>query len=205
MILGLTGSLGSGKSTVAGMLEEMGNARVIDADAISRSVQEPDGPAYGPILKEFGPGVAGDDGRLDRKQIAELVFADPKRLERLNSIVHPIVRREELRLLEEWAGEPLVVFMVPLLFENGLDRYTDTVAVVTVPDEVRLARLAASRGMSREEVERRLASQMPQAEKVRRADHIIDNGGSIEETQRQVAGLLDKLGIARQGAPQGAA
>mgnify|MGYP000178213562 CR=1 FL=1 len=194
MILGLTGSLGSGKSTVARMLTELGGARVIDADAITHAVQQPGGPAYEPVVELFGPEVVQPDGTLDRARIASIVFADPEQMRRLTAIVHPAVRREELRLLEAHRGEPLVVFMVPLLFENGLDRYVDRTVVVTVGEAARRERLVA-RGMTPDDIERRLAAQMPEAEKARRADYVIDNSGTLEATRAQVKALLETLGV----------
>lgn len=194
MILGLTGSLGSGKSTVASLMEDLAGAHVIDADAITHAVQQPGGAAYGPIVELFGPEVVRPDGSLDRARIASIVFSDPEQMRRLTEIVHPAVRREELRLLEAHRHEPLVVLMVPLLFENGLERYVDRTVVVTVGEAARRERLIA-RGMTADDIERRLAAQMPETEKARRADHVIDNSGTLEATRAQVVALLQALGV----------
>lgn len=194
MILGLTGSLGSGKSTVAEMLQQLGNGIVIDADELTHRLQEPGAEAHRQILCTFGPGVLLPDGRLDRKKLAAMVFGNEAKRQLLNSIVHPLVRREELRLLEEHKDEPLVILMVPLLFETGMDELADQVAVVTVSESERVKRLEKRSSMDSDEVARRLSAQMDQREKVARADFVIDNSGTLEETLEQVKGLLVKLG-----------
>jgi dephospho-CoA kinase len=193
VILGLTGSFGSGKSTVARMFEELGEARVIDADAIAHQVQTPGGAAYQEIHEAFGSGILCPDGTIDRRKLASIVFSDNAKRELLNSIVHPKVRMEELRLLEEYRNTPLVVLMVPLLLENRMERLADRIAVVTVTEEARLERLRKRQPISVEEIGRRLATQMPDAEKARLADFIIDNGGSLESTREQVKKIIQKV------------
>ena len=196
MIIGLTGSLGSGKNTVAQMFEEMGGAIVIDADAIARQVQEPGGAAFEEIVRTFGPDVVLPDGSgLDRRKLAEQVFSSAEKLARLNAIVHPRVREEEKRLLALHGGERLVVLNVALLLENTMSDLVDRVVVVTVSEAKRRERLFARSGMSPEEVERRLAAQMPQEEKVRRADDVIDNDAGLDATRQQVRDLLKNWGM----------
>ena len=192
MILGLTGSIGSGKSTVARMFEEQGSAVVIDADAIARQVMEPGGSAYKKVVTAFGPGILEADGRINRKRLAEIVFGDAEKRLLLNSIVHPCVRDEEIRLREQHRQHPLVVLMVPLLFENAMEHLADKVAVVTVDEESRLRRLYERSQMPADEVARRLAAQMPDQEKIRLADYVIDNSGTLEQTREQVRAIIEK-------------
>jgi dephospho-CoA kinase len=194
LILGLTGSLGSGKSTVARFLEDLGGARVIDADEIAHQLQAPGGGAFDEIVLAFGSGILDCCGRIDRKKLASIVFADQARLQQLNSIVHSKVRVEELRLLNEYAQSHwLVVLMVPLLFENRMEHLVDRIAVVTVDEANRLKRLHERSGMLPDEVKRRISAQMPDEEKVRRADFVIDNSGSLDDTKEQVKSLVEQL------------
>ena len=158
MIIGLTGSLGSGKSVVAEMLRDLVGAPIIDADAIAHEVQSPGGSAYGAVVDSFGRAILAADGTIDRQRLAAAVFADPEKRKLLNSIVHPRVREKELQLLELHRHEPVVVLMVPLLLENRMQELVDKVVVVTVDEESRCSRLAARSGMQPEEVRRRLAA-----------------------------------------------
>ncbi len=192
MILGLTGSVGSGKSLVSSILRDLG-AQVICADELAREVVAKGSPALQEIHREFGPGVLLPDGSLDRRALAARVFADAKARRTLEEIVHPRVRARELELLAQHAGEPIIVLDIPLLFETGAEELCDAVAVVVVDEDTRRARLTSNRGMSPAEIESRLAAQMPQAEKARRADHLIDNSGSREQTRAQVAALFRSL------------
>lgn len=200
MILGLTGSVGSGKSTVASILEELAGAVVIDADAIAHQVQSPGGTAYADIVAAFGPEILDSDKTINRRRLGTQVFGDETKRRLLNSIMHPRVREEELRLLDEHRNFPLVVLMVPLLLENRMEDLVDRVVVVTVSEGERKRRLFERSGMTPEEVERRLAAQMPDTEKVKLADVVIDNSGTLAETRQQVQGVLTDLGIpARPG------
>ena len=170
---------------------------MIDADAIAHQVQAPGGPAYGEIVKAFGSAILQDDGSIDRARLALLVFGDQSKRKLLNSIVHPRVRAEELRLLEEWRHEPLVVLMVPLLLENRMQSLVDHVVVVTVDEENRRERLWKRSQMTPEEIGRRLAAQMPDAEKIRQADYVIDNSGPLDSTREQVARIVEQVLKAR--------
>lgn len=192
MIIGLTGSYGSGKTTVTDMFRTMG-ARIIDADQIARQVVEPSLPAYHDIVNEFGRGILRDDGSLDRKQLREIVFNDPEKRKRLNAITHPRIREVEISLLEQWKSEPLVIFSVPLMFENGLESRVDAVIVVSLSDDIRYQRVRRRDSIDREMMERILASQMSQDEKCKRADFIIDNSGTITETLKQVQDIVRKI------------
>ncbi|MFH0794753.1 MAG: dephospho-CoA kinase [bacterium] len=191
-VIGLTGSFGSGKSTVAGMFAERG-AVVIDADEITHRLQQPGTPVFDKIVRLLGREVVQPDGELDRKAIAKRVFSDPSLREKINDIVHPRVREEEMRALEENRSAPLVVLNVPLLLENKMDSLVDHVVVVVIEEPQRMERLLKRSGISKEEVVSRLATQIPQSEKVRRAHHVIDNSGSLEFTRRQVDHLIEQI------------
>ncbi|MGI8906348.1 MAG: dephospho-CoA kinase [Candidatus Sumerlaeaceae bacterium] len=195
MILGLTGSLGSGKSTVAEMIRELTGAVVIDADEITYQLQAPGGAAYGRIAEAFGPEIVKPDGTLDRKKLGAMVFADEAKRQVLNGIVHPLVRQEQLRHLDEHRSDPLVVLMVPLLFEAQMESLADRVVVVTVNEAARRERLWLRSAMQADEVERRLRTQMNQEEKARRADFLVDNSGALDATRQQVSELLRALGV----------
>jgi dephospho-CoA kinase len=195
-ILGLTGSFGSGKSAVSALFRELG-AAVIDADELARQVVEPGSPALAEIAETFGPDLIGPDGRLARRELAGRVFGDPQAVARLNAIIHPRVRGETLRLLGEWKDAPLIVLDVPLLFEAGMQSLADKVAVVVISENQRFYRLR-HRGFSEREVIQRLGAQMPQADKIRQADFIIDNSGTIEATRKQVQTLMDQLSREKQ-------
>ena len=184
-VIGLTGNIGTGKSTVLAYLAELG-ARVIDADKIAHEVMLPGGPAYEAVLAAFGPGILADDGHIDRARLGAIVFADPQALARLESIVHPAVFARTQELVAA-AKEPIVVIEAIKLLESGMARrMCDAVWVVTARPAVALARLIAQRGMDEAEARRRLDNQMPEAEKVTHADMVIDNSGSLEETRQQV-------------------
>lgn len=184
---GLTGGIASGKSTVAAILRRLG-CPIIDADVLAREVVEPGQPALTEIAAAFGPGVLLPDGRLDRKALGAMVFADPAQRRRLEAITHPRIAERRLAVLQELAAQQAEVVCsdVPLLYELGLQSAFDQVWVVWVDRPTELARLMARDGISREQAEQRMAAQMPLDEKRRLADIVIDNSGSLEETERQV-------------------
>ena len=195
--IGLTGGIGSGKSTVAQRLRELG-AAVVDADAIAREVAAPGGPAYAAIVRAFGEGVLGRDGFLDRKALAARVFADEPARRQLNALTHPHIRRrmaEEAARLAATPGVEVIVFDIPLLLEttDGRDLGLDGVVVVAAADPVRIARLTARDGLTPGDAQQRLDAQMPLAQKVARADWVIDNNGSAEQTREQVFRLWEAL------------
>lgn len=175
------------------MLEEIGDAKIIDADEIAHQVQAPGGTAYKEIVSAFGPDVTDIDGTLNRKKLGAIVFSDPAERQKLNDIVHPKVRTEELRLLREYRHLPLVVLMVPLLLENKMESMVDSVVVVTVDEEARRDRLLKRSNLTPEQIEQRLAAQMPEAQKIRLADYVIDNSGSLEKTREQVQKLVEQV------------
>ncbi|MBL8656407.1 MAG: dephospho-CoA kinase [Altererythrobacter sp.] len=190
LILGLTGSIGMGKSTVAAIFAEAG-VPVFDADAEVRALQGPDG-ALLPAIEAAFPGSTGPAGVL-REVLGARVFGDQAALARLEAIVHPAVARRREAFLAAHAAAPLVVFDIPLLFEKGGSAAVDEVLVVSAPPEVQRARVLARAGMTGKKFTRILALQMPDAEKRARADHVIDTGGPLAETERAVRALIARL------------
>lgn len=214
--VGLTGSLGSGKSTVAAYLRELG-AHVIEADALGRQLMEPGQPVYAAIVRTFGPEVVADDGRLNRARLAELAFQHG-RLNDLNAIIHPAVIDAQQRWMEEiFAHDQAAVAVVEsaLIFEVVRDarargekegvladwrRRMDRIVVVTAPDELKIARYAARispnsqhRQAAEADARQRLAHQIPDAEKAAMSDYVIENTGTTEELRAQVVALWQRL------------
>lgn len=194
-ILGLTGSIGMGKSTVAAMFEEAG-VPVFDADAAVHELQGPGGALVDAIESAF-PGTTGVQG-VDRAKLGAQVLHDPQALARLESLVHPAVAEMRQRFLEANRDAPLIVFDIPLLFEKSSGAGLDAVVVVSAPPEVQRARVLARPGMTREKFERILALQMPDADKRARADFVIDTGVPHEDTRAQVRQLVSCL-LEREG------
>jgi dephospho-CoA kinase len=189
-ILGLTGSIGMGKSTVATMLRELG-APVFDADAAVHVLQGPGG-ALLPDIEAAFPGTTGPGG-VDRPRLGAAVFGDRDKLARLEAIVHPAVNALRETFLRENADRPLIVFDIPLLYEKGGPRGLDAVAVVSAPAEAQRARVLARPGMTEEKFEQILKLQVPDAEKRARADFVIDTGTSLEATRAAVERLVGAL------------
>lgn len=194
-VLGLTGSIGMGKSAVAAMLGAMG-VPVFDADACVRAMQGPDG-ALLPAIEAAFPGSTGPNG-VDREKLGAAVFGDDAALARLEAIVHPAVAEQRTRFLAENAKAPLVVFDIPLLFEKVGRAGIDSVAVVSAPAWVQRERVLARPGMTAQRFDSILAKQMPDAEKRALADHVIDTGLPMAQTSAQVAALVDKLTLSRE-------
>jgi len=190
LILGLTGSIGMGKSTVAEMFVAEG-VPVFDADAEVRRMQGPGGALNAAIEARF-PGSTDEHG-VRREALGAQVFGDPDALAALEAIVHPAVARQRDAFLIEHAGQPMILFDIPLLFEKGGDAAVDEVIVVSAPGEVQRARVLARPGMTPEKFARILALQVPDAEKRARADHVIDTGQPLAETARRVADLVALL------------
>jgi dephospho-CoA kinase len=200
-VVGLTGGIGTGKSTVSRLLAELG-AEVIDSDAIVHELQAPGTPLLAAIEEAFGPEVIRPDGSLDRAAVASIVFRDEASRRRLNALVHPAVGRETARRLEaaRARGARLVILDIPLLFETRLagsasraNLGATAVVVVYAPRELQVRRLVERNGYERAEAERRVEAQLPIEEKRERADYVIDNSGSLEETRRQVQALYERL------------
>jgi dephospho-CoA kinase len=197
--VGLTGGLGSGKSTVAALLGEHG-AVIIDADVVAREVVRAGTPGFAAVVARFGPDVVGRDGELDRAALARIVFADGAALDELNAIVHPLVGSRSAELAAAVPPGAVVVHDIPLLAENGLADRFDTVVVVEADREIRLARLA-ERGLTRAEAEARMAAQATDEKRRAIADEIVRNDGDLDSLARQVDRLWDRLnGSARSDA-----
>lgn len=192
LILGLTGSIGMGKSAVAAMFAAAG-VPVFDADAEVRALQGPRGALLAPIEAAF-PGSTADDG-VFREVLGAQVFDDPEALARLEAIVHPAVGEKRAHFLARHRDAPLVVFDIPLLFEKGGHAAVDRILVVSAPPEVQRARVLARPGMTAQKFASILALQTPDAEKRARADYVIDTGTSLAETEREVRSLVAALTV----------
>ena len=198
MKIGLTGSIACGKSTVSDYLRSLG-CPVVDADAISRAMTAPGGPALPSIREAFGSSVFHRDGTLDRRALGSVVFSSSEQRARLNSILHPMIMDEMLAQLRayEAAGHP-VFADIPLLYECGMEKLFDQIWVVSASRETQIARLFERDGLTREEAEQRIDAQMPLSEKENRADAVIHTEGTTQETQAQVRRLLETLPERRQ-------
>ena len=191
LLVGLTGGIASGKSTVSAMLAERG-AEVIDADHIARQVVMPGTRAWCKIREHFGPGVH-PDGQLDRQALADIVFADKSKLALLNEITHPAIFARIADLLEAHHGQDVVVILdAALLIEAGLAEGVDVVIVVHSPKEIQVERLAA-KGVGQTNARNRIESQLEPEKRLARADIVIDNGGSVEDLGRQVDKIWEEL------------
>jgi dephospho-CoA kinase len=186
LVVGLTGGIGSGKSTVSAMLAAKG-AVVVDADAIVHEVQRPGTPTFEAMVERFGPGIVAADGSLDRQAVADVVFDDPDALAALNAIVHPAVGAEiARRMLELEPTDEVVVLDVPLLVESKNRYPVAGLLVVDLDPEVALTRLVEARGMREDDVRARMGRQATREERLARADRVIDNGGSVDDLAAQV-------------------
>ncbi|MCA3254715.1 MAG: dephospho-CoA kinase [Alphaproteobacteria bacterium] len=197
ILLGLTGSIGMGKSTVAAMLRDCG-VPVFDADAAVRAMQGPGGAAL-PAIEAAFPGTTGPEG-LDRAKLGQAVFGNPEALKRIEAIMHPMVRDAQVAFMTEHAAADIVALDVPLLFEKGGWQAVHATMVVSAPPEMQRQRVLARPGMTPEKFEAILATQMPDSEKRARADYVVDTGVGIEETRATVQRIVDGLrrdGVAR--------
>lgn len=186
-VIGLTGGIASGKSTVSKYLHQKG-AVILDADAIAHELTEPGGSLYNAYLAHFGSSVLLPDGHINRSAVGKCVFETPNEKQWLDSVSHPLIRQEiERQLLAKKKEQPpLIVLDVPLLFETGWDKMAEENCLVCVDETVQLERLIRRDGYSKEEAAARIRTQMPLREKMKRADHLIDNNGSLSSTLRQV-------------------
>lgn len=197
MNIGLTGGIACGKSTVAAMLVRRG-AILIDADQIAREVVLPGAPALGAVAERFGESVLNDDGSLNRKALGEIVFKEEAARKDLEAILHPRIRATMKARMEEanrLTPDKLVVVDVPLLFESKLEFMFEETLLVYIPRELQLVRLMERDGISAEQAERRLAAQMPIDDKRALADAVIDNSGTLEQTERQIDQYWTRKGL----------
>ncbi len=190
--IGLTGGIGSGKSTVAAMLAGQG-AVVIDADQIARDIVEPGEPALARLVAEFGPRILTEEGALDRQELAALAFSSPEGTQRLNAIMHPLIREEAARRLAAVPGDRVVVYDMPLLVEIGQRDLVDVIVVVDVPEEVQVERAVHQRGLQEQDVRRRMQAQASRQERLSMADVVVDNSGSLASTRDQVEAAWRRL------------
>jgi dephospho-CoA kinase len=194
IIVGLTGSVGTGKSTGTNFFRELG-AYIIDWDELAREVIRPHLKAWKEIVEYFGKGILNDDLTINRQKLADIVFSDKEKLAKLNQIVHPEVFKEDERITNEIKSldpDALIIKDIPLLFELTRPIYVDKIVVVYASEQTQLRRLK-EKGMSRKDAQRRIKSQFPLEEKIKSADFVINNDGSLEETKRQVEDIYSLL------------
>ncbi|HLR72957.1 MAG TPA: dephospho-CoA kinase [Pseudogracilibacillus sp.] len=193
LIVGLTGSIGTGKSTIANRFKEL-DIPVVDADLIARQVVEPGEAAYEQIVETFGEGILQLDKTLDRKALGAIVFQDDTKRKELNAIIHPAIRKELIHQRDQYVDEGVkcVVVDIPLLYESNLIDYVDKVLVVYVDEEVQLQRVVSRDKSTEKEAKQRIASQIPVAEKAKQADAVIDNNGTVEQSFQQLDEVLIK-------------
>ncbi|HLR15768.1 MAG TPA: dephospho-CoA kinase [Bacillota bacterium] len=196
VVIGLTGSIASGKSTIARQFIAYG-IPVIDADLIARQVVEIGEPAYEKVVHTFGESILEEDGSINRQALGKLIFNDKEKRQALNEIVHPAVRKEMLRQRDEHVtkGTAAVVLDIPLLFESKLTHFVEKILVVSVRPDVQMDRLMKRNTLSKEEAESRIASQIPVQEKETLADAVIDNNGTKEHSYDQLEALLSTWDI----------
>lgn len=194
LLIGLTGGIASGKSTVSLMLAKKG-LPIVDADQVARQVVQPQSRGLQELRNEFGSDIILDDGQLDRQELGQIVFANPAKRRTLNQILQPKIRAEIHRQVQSYQrnGQQMIVLDLPLLFETGYASDCDRIVVVNVRPEVQLKRLMARNGYDRTEAVERIKSQMPLAAKVARADWVIDNNGDRQALQKAVNAFLTTL------------
>ncbi len=195
LLVGLTGGIASGKTLVRGFFEELG-ARTIDADQVSRELTSPGSPAWDGIVSSFGRDILLPDGGLDRKKLADLIFANAGERARLEAILHPLIGDEIAARIQRFSAEDpqaVIVLDAALLIEVGRQEDFNRLVVVYADEETRLARLMARDGLSRHDAHRRILAQMPLEAKLEYADFVIDNSGSREETRKQAQRVFEEL------------
>lgn len=199
MIIGLTGSIASGKSTVSQLLKDKGYA-IIDADIVARLVVEPGSNTLKEITNQFGSEVLHADGTLNREALGTMIFHNPVKRKQLNELMHPAIRNEMIKQRDELKNEGLetIIMDIPLLFESRLQHFVEKILVVSVSEEIQLERLIKRNSLSKEEAEIRIKSQLPVSEKEKGADAVIYNNGSIEESKIQLERILKEWNLKPQ-------
>ena len=192
MRIGVTGGIGSGKSTVASLLSERG-AIVVDADVIARRIVEPGSPVLANLVEEFGAGILDPEGRLNRAELARIAFADERSTRHLNDITHPAIREQAEIDLQAAEEQGIAVYEMPLLIETGQRSLVDLVVVVDVPEDVQIDRAVNLRGLPKDDVIRRMAAQVSRADRLDAADIVIPNVGTREELLAEVDALWERL------------
>lgn len=195
LVVGLTGGIASGKSTVSHYLRELG-AEIIDADVLARELVVPQSPAWQEIVKHFGREILDSQGFLQRKKLGEIIFESPLEREALNKILHPKIKEktaELIRLFGQREDLSLLVIDAALLIETGMVGMVDEVWVVTIPEELQLQRLRERDEISSAEAQKRLMAQMPLPEKIKYATRVIDNSGTLEETRKKILALWKQV------------
>lgn len=190
MVIGITGGVGCGKSTVMKLLEEQYNAKLLVADELGHQLMEPGTPVYDQIRQAFGDDLVQEDGYLNRKLLAERIYEDDREREKLNGIIHPGVKEIIRQKLEKWKKEPLVCLETAILFETGCDEFCDAVWCVLTHREIRIRRLMESRGYSREKAEAIMKVQLSDEEWIRRCDESIENNGDVHKLSERLQELL---------------
>ncbi len=193
MVIGITGGVGCGKSTVMQLLEKKYHARLLVADEIGHRVMEPGTQAYEQVKEIFGGELVREDGQLDRKLLAEKIYADDEKRKKLNAIIHPCVKNRIHQLLKEWKGEPLICLETALLFETGCDELCDTVWGILTDREIRIQRLMEARGYTRKKAEAIMNVQLSDAEWGRRCDVCIENNGDLQKLEDKLQELLGRV------------
>ncbi|XQY90953.1 dephospho-CoA kinase [Metabacillus sp. HB246100] len=194
LVIGLTGGIASGKSTVTSMIKEKG-FQIVDADMISREVVKAGESAYHEIVKQFGPQILKVNKELDREKLGNVIFSDEEKRVQLNQIVHPAVRKEMLKKIHEAKSKNLqaIVLDIPLLFESKLTNLVDKVLVIYVDEKTQLSRLMNRNNLSEQDAKMRIQSQLSIEKKKKMGDYVIDNSGTIQETKEQLNEIIKKL------------
>lgn len=197
MIIGLTGSIASGKSTISHLLEDKGY-HIIDADLVARKVVEPGTSTLVEITKQFGNEVLHPDGTLNREVLGTIIFHNPAKRKQLNDLMHPAIREEMLAQRDDFKkqGIETIIMDIPLLFESRLQHFVEKILVVSVTEDIQLERLIKRNSLSIEEAKVRIQSQLPVSEKEKAADAVIYNNGSIEESKIQLERILEEWNVA---------
>ncbi|MCS1380695.1 dephospho-CoA kinase [Lysinibacillus sphaericus] len=196
MIIGLTGSIASGKSTVAKMMTALG-LPIVDADVVARDVVEPGTETLALIVQNFGAEILLEDGNLNRPKLGDIIFHEPAKRKILNDIMHPAIRQEMLRQRDAYieAGQKHVVMDIPLLFESKLEHFVERILVVSVSEEVQLRRLMERNQLSKEDALARMHSQLPMSVKEKSAHAVIYNNENLQQTEEQLKKILTHWGV----------